>query len=314
MTPRVIFMGTPSISVPFLESILNSGRDVAYVVTQTDKPKGRGHKLTSSPVKVFALSHGIPVLQPKKLSEPSFSETIRAAAPDYIVVVAYGRIIPLEILQIPKKCPVNVHASLLPEYRGASPIQRAIMDGRKYTGVTTMLMSPELDAGDILLQKRIEIERDDTAGSLGIKMAITGADLLIRTIDGLDRGEIVPVPQQHDKASYAPLIRKGDGLIEWQDSAENIYNRVRAFDPWPGAFTFYNGKRWGIWKAEVMEQSFPSSAPGEIVEAGPDGIVVTTGDRAFKITEMQEEGKRRMVVKEYIIGQKVEKGIILKGI
>ena len=307
-------MGTPSISVPFLKSIINSGRNVVSVVTQTDKPKGRGHKLTPSPVKEVALLHGIPVLQPKKLSEPSFSEAIRAAEPDYLVVVAYGRIIPLEILQIPKKCPVNVHASLLPEYRGASPIQHAIMDGMRYTGVTTMLMSPELDAGDILLQERIEIDRDDTAGSLGIKMAKTGADLLLRTLDGLDRGEIVSVPQHHESATYVPIIRKDDGLIKWQDSAENIYNRIRAFDPWPGAFTFYNGKRWGIWRVEILENSFPSSAPGEIIEAGPDGIVVKTGDMALKITEIQAEGKRRMGVKEYIRGHKVEMGMILKGI
>src|SRR3990170_3876130 len=314
MTSRVIFMGTPSISVPFLKSILNSGRNVVCVVTQTDKPKGRGHKLTPSPVKEVALLHGIPVLQPKKLSEPSFSEAIRAAEPDYLVVVAYGRIIPPEILQIPKKCPVNVHASLLPEYRGASPIQHAIMDGKRYTGVTTMLMSPELDAGDILLQERIEIDRSDTAGSLGIKMALTGADLLLRTLDGLDRGEIVSVPQHHESSTYVPIIRKEDGLIEWQDSAEHIYNRIRAFDPWPGAFTFYNGKKWGIWKAEIIGNSFPSSAPGEIIEAGPDGIVVKTGDMALKITEIQAEGKRRMGVKEYIRGHKVEMGMILKGI
>ncbi len=307
-------MGTPSISVPFLESILSSGRDVVCVVTQTDKPKGRGHKLTPSPVKEFALAHEIPVLQPKRLSEPSFSEDLRALAPDYIVVVAYGRIIPPEILQIPKKCPVNVHASLLPEYRGASPIQRAIMDGSRYTGVTTMLMSPELDAGDILLQERIDMERDDTTGTLGIKVAVTGASLLIRTLDGLDRGEIVPSPQEHERASYASIIRKEECQIEWHDSAGNIYNRIRAFDPWPGAFTFYNGKRWGIWKAEIVERSFPSSVPGEIVEAGPDRIVVTTGDMALKITEMQAEGKKRMRVKEYVRGHKVEKGVILKGI
>lgn len=304
-------MGTPSISVPFLKSILNSGRDVVCVVTQTDKPKGRGHKLTPSPVKEFALLHGIPVLQPKKLSDPSFSDAIRAAEPDYLVVVAYGRIIPLEILQMPKKYPVNVHASLLPEYRGASPIQHAIMDGRRYTGVTTMLMSPELDTGDILLQERIEIARDDTAGSLGVKMAMTGSDLLQRTLDGLDRGEIVSVPQDHKSATYVPIIRKEDGLIEWSDSAENIYNRIRAFDPWPGAFTFYSGKKWGIWKAEIVGSSMPSSEPGEIMDAGPDGIVVKTGNAALKITEMQAEGKKRMTAREYLRGNTVSTGIML---
>ncbi len=314
MISKVVFMGTPSLSVPFLDSILKSGRNVAYVVTQTDKLKGRGRILTPSPVKEFAISHGIPVLQPKKLSEPSFSEAIRAIAPDYIVVVAYGRIIPLEILQIPKKCPVNVHASLLPEYRGASPIQCAIMDGRRYTGVTTMLMSPELDAGDILLQERIEIDRSDTAGSLSIKISETGVDLLIRTLDGLDRGEIVPLPQQHDKSTYAPLLRKEDGLIDWQDSTENIYNRIRAFDPWPGAFTFYEGKRWGIRKAEIIKASLRSSVPGEIVSVEPDCIIASTGDGALKITEIQAEGKKRMGVKDYLIGHKVETGITLMGI
>ena len=312
MTSNVIFMGTPSLSVPFLDSILKSGRNAGCVVTQSDKPKGRGQKLTPSPVKEFAVLHGIPVLQPDRLSDPAFADSIKAIEPDYIVVVAYGKIIPLEILQIPKKCPVNVHASLLPEYRGASPIQRAIMDGRKFTGVTTMLMSPELDAGDILLQERIEIDRSDTAGSLGIKISETGVDLLIRTLDELDRGEIVPAPQQHDKATYAPLLRKEDGLIDWQDSTENIYNRIRAFDPWPGAFTFYEGKRWGIWKAEIVEKRFQSSAPGELVEVGPAGIVVSTGDGGLKITEMQAEGKRRMGVREYLRGQKAEKGVIFR--
>ena len=305
-------MGTPSLSVPFLDSLLKSGRNVGCAVTQSDKPKGRGQKLTPSPVKEFAVLHGIPVLQPKRLSDPAFADSIKAVEPDYIVVVAYGKIIPLEILQIPKKCPVNVHVSLLPEYRGASPIQRAIMDGRRFTGVTTMLMSPELDAGDILLQERIEIDRSDTAGSLGIKLSETGVDLLIRTLDELDRGEIVPVPQQHDKATYAPLLRKEDGLIDWQDSTENIYNRIRAFNPWPGAFTFYKGKRWGIWKAEVVEKRFQSSAPGELVEVGPSGIVVSTGDGGLKITEMQAEGKRRMGVGEYLRGQKAEKGVIFR--
>ncbi len=305
-------MGTPSISVPFLESIINSGRMVACVVTQTDKPKGRGHKLTQSPVKEFALKHGIPVLQPGKLSEPSFYDAIKAAEPDYLIVVAYGKIIPSEILKIPKKFPVNVHASLLPEYRGASPMQRAIMDGRRYTGVTTMLMNPELDAGDILLQERIEIERDDTAGSLGIKMARTGSELLIRTLDGLDSGETVPVPQKHEIATYAPIIRKEDGRIEWHNSAETIYNRIRAFNPWPGAYTFYNGKRWGIWKAEILSNVIQSSAPGEILKAGPDGILVKTGDTVIKITEIQAEGKKRMMAGEFIRGQTVSTGIILR--
>jgi len=306
-------MGTPSISVPFLKAVINSGRNVVSVVTQSDKPKGRGHKLTQSPVKEYALLQGIPVLQPKKLSDSSFSDMIRSAEPDYLVVVAYGRIIPVEILQIPKKCPVNVHASLLPEYRGASPIQYAILDGRSYTGVTTMLMTPELDAGDILLQERIDIERDDTSGSLGLKMTVKGAELLLKTLDGLDKGEIVSVPQQHESATYVPVIRKEDGLIKWNDNAENIYNRIRAFDPWPGTFTYYNGTRWMIWRAVILGNCSPLSAPGEIIEAGPDGIVVKTGDAALRITEMQSEGKKRMAAGEYLRGHAVSAGIILNN-
>ncbi len=307
-------MGTPTLSVPFLDAIIKSGREVVYVVTQTDKPKGRGQKLIASPVKDYAQLHDIPVLQPRKLSDPQFSEIIRTATPDYIIVVAYGRIIPAEILKIPRKCPVNVHASLLPEYRGASPIQWAILEGRSYTGVTTMLMSPELDAGDILLQQRIEIDRTDTTGSLSTKISDRGTELLIRTLDGLESGTVVPVSQQHDKATYAPLIKKEAGLINWQDSAENIYNRIRAFDPWPGTFTYYDNKRWGIWKADVSNIGESSQYPGEIIAVKPDGIVVSTGAGVLKIKEIQAEGKKRMTAGDFIRGYTVDKGAILKGI
>ncbi len=307
-------MGTPYLSVPFLDAIIKSNRDVIYVVTQTDKPMGRGQRLVVSPVKDYAVSRGIPVLQPEKLSDAHFSGVIRDALPDYIIVVAYGRIIPPEILQIPRKYPVNVHASLLPEYRGASPIQWAILNGRSHTGVTTMLMSAELDAGDILLQDRIEIERTDTTGSLSRKISDTGTELLIRTLDGLDVGTIVPIPQQHERATYAPLIKKEDGLIDWKDSAENLYNRIRAFDPWPGTYTYYNNKRLVVWKAELTVTGLSSRISGEIVGVESDGISVSTGAGGLKITEIQAEGKKRMRIADFLRGQQVEKGVILTGI
>lgn len=310
-TAPVIFMGTPSFSVPFLDVLLKSGRTVAGVVTQPDKPKGRGRRLMPPPVKEFALREAVPVYQPPKLSDPVFIESIKGINPAYIVVVAYGKLIPPAILRIPEKGCINVHASLLPEYRGASPVQWAILHGRSYTGVTTMMMDEGLDTGDILLQEKIDIERSDTAGSLSAKLSGIGVKLLIRTLDGLDRGEIVPVPQDHEKATYAPLLKKEDGLIGWRDPSEDIFNKIRGLDPWPGAYTFYKGERWGVWKGEVIEGRFPSSVPGEIVEVRADRIVVVTGDGSFGIKEIQAEGKRRMGVGEYLRGHKVERGTVL---
>ena len=310
-TSSVVFMGTPSFSVPFLDAILKSKRMVSGVVTQPDKPTGRGRKIIPSPVKEYALKHNITIFQPSKLSDQSFVESIKEIRPQYIVVVAYGRIIPAEVLGIPAKGCINVHASLLPEYRGASPIQWAIINGRPYTGVTTMMMDKAIDTGDMLLQEKIDIDRSDTAGSLGIKLSDIGVRLLIRTLDGLDRGEIVPQPQDHSKASYAPLIKKEDGLIDWFDSSENIYNKIRGFDPWPGTYTWYKGYKWGIWKADVINKVVISYTPGEIIEIQSEGIIVTTGDSALKITEIQAAGKKRMTVAEYLRGHKVESGIML---
>ena len=309
--PAVVFMGTPSFSVPFLDALLKSGRRVAGVLTQPDKPKGRGQRLTIPPVKEFAIEHNLSVFQPGRLSDPAVIEQIKRIHPEYIVVVAYGKIVPAEILRIPEKGCINVHASLLPEYRGASPIQWAIIEGRTYTGVTTMVMAETLDTGDILLQEEIGINRSDTAGGLSIKLSEIGVRLLVRTLDGLDRGEIVPRPQDHAKATYAPLLKKENGLIGWGTASEDIFNKIRGFDPWPGAYTFYKGGRWGVWRAEVFEKRDSTHSPGEIIGAQPEGIVVATGDGALKVTEIQAEGKRRMPVAEYLRGHKVEKGVIL---
>lgn len=307
----VVFMGTPLFSVPFLDAIIKSKREIALVITQPDKPKGRGQKLMPPPVKEFAMSRNIPVLQPEKLSEASVAETIRGLNPEFIVVVAYGKIIPSQILKIPVKGCINVHASILPEFRGASPIQWAVINGRTLSGVTTMLMDETLDTGDILLQETVEIDRTDTAGSLGVKLSEIGPGLLIKTLGRLEMGAIIPIPQDHEKASYAPLIKKEDGIINWKESSEHIYNKIRGFDPWPGVYTFYKGKRWGIWKAEVKDTTIPTAKPGEVTDINPDGIVVAAGKGAVNITEIQPEGKRRMRVDEYLRGHKLEKGIVL---
>ena len=309
--PAVVFMGTPSFSVPFLDTLLKSGRRVAGVLTQPDKPRGRGQRLTVPPVKEFAIEHNLPVFQPRRLSDPAVIEQIKKIHPEYIVVVAYGKIVPVEILRIPEKGCINVHASLLPEYRGASPIQWAIVEGRTYTGVTTMVMAETLDTGDILLQERLSIEREDTAGGLGIKLSEIGVRLLARTLDGLERGEIVPRPQDHAKATYAPLLKKEDGLIDWGAASGDIVNKIRGFDPWPGAYTFYKGGRWGVWRAEVLERRDLSHSTGEIIRVQPDGIVVATGDGVLKVTEIQAEGKKKMPDAEYLRGHKVEGGIIV---
>lgn len=310
----VVFMGTPSFSVPFLDALLKSGREVALVITQPDKPKGRGQKLMPPPVKEFALSHSIPVSQPDKLYEASVIESIRGINPEFIVVVAYGRIIPVSILKIPEKGCINVHASLLPEFRGASPVQWAIIKGCTVTGVTTMLMDETLDTGDMLLQEKVMIDRTDTAGSLFNKLSDIGPGLLIKTLDGLESGDVLQVPQNHENASYAPLIKKEDGIINWKESSENIYNKIRGFDPWPGVYTFYKGKRWGIWKGEALDV-LPAGSTiyryGEIIDIQSDGIVAAAGTGALRITEIQPEGKRRMRVEDYIRGHKVEKGVIL---
>jgi len=312
VTSPIIFMGTPSFSIPFLDALLKSGRNVAVVVTQPDRPKGRGRGLMPPPVKEFASRVGIPVYQPSRLSDPSFIEALKEISPVYIVVVAYGKLIPPDILKIPERGCINVHASLLPEYRGASPIQWAILHGRPYTGITTMMMDEGLDTGDILLQERIDIDRNDTAGSLSVKLSDLGVRLLIKTLDGLDRGDIVPVPQDHEKATYAPLLKKEDGLIDWGAPSEDIFNKIRGLDPWPGSYTFYKGERWGIWRGEVLETRFPSSVPGEIVEVSAEGIVVVTGDGSLEVKEIQVEGKRRMRMEEFLRGHRVERGTILR--
>ena len=304
----IIFMGTPSLSIPFLEALLKEGIPISCVITQPDRPKGRGLKRVSPPVKEFALQHGLKVLQPPRLRDPELIRMLHDLHPEYIIVVAYGKIIPREILNIPEKGCINIHPSLLPEYRGPSPIQQAILDGKTKTGITVMFLSEEMDEGDIILQEEIEIDRTDTAATLTEKVAKKGPPLLIKALRRLESGDIRPVPQRHEMATYTHLIKKEEGLIRWEDSAEVIHNKVRAYNPWPGAFTYYKGKRWILWKVDVIKDTYPHTAPGEIVHVSDKGITVATGEGAIRIIELQEEGKKKLPVDVYLRGHEVQIG------
>jgi methionyl-tRNA formyltransferase len=311
MTTRIVFMGTPAFSLPCLEALLKSERQVIAVVTQPDRPKGRGQVLTPPPVKQAAEHYGIPVHQPDKLKDPAFLDLLTSWQPDYIIVVAYGKILPPDVLKIPRKGCINVHASLLPKYRGASPVQWAIMNGEKVTGLTTMLMDAGMDTGAILLQTQVRIDPEDTAGVLSDRLAWVGSGLLIKTLDEMEQGRITPVPQAHQEATTIPLLRKEDGLIRWEKDAEGVYNRIRAMDPRPGAYTYYRGEKWGIWKGEIVEKSYPGRRPGEIVDVKGDFFVVATGHGGFRVREIQPAGKRRMSVPDFLRGNQIIKGTIL---
>ena len=306
---KIVFMGTPEFAVPSLNALLISKKDVAAVVTQPDKPSGRGKKLTPPPVKVRALKAGLTVLQPERIKDETFANTLREINPDVIVVAAYGKILPKNIIRLPRYGCINVHASLLPRYRGAAPINWAIINGEKETGITIMQMDEGLDTGSILLQKGIEITKEDTAGALSNKLSKIGAELLIEGLNAIEKGEIKPIPQDNSMASYAPMLKKEDGQIDWTKGAEDIYNMVRGMDPWPGAFTYYKGELWKVWK--VRHGDAGKGHPGEILAADKDRIDVASGNSVISIIEIQPANKKRMAVSDFLRGNKIEKGIIL---
>ena len=305
---KIVFMGTPDFAVPSLRMLIDEGYDVVAVVTRKDTAKGRGMKVQYSPVKQFALSKGIPVFQPDSAKSNEFVEKIREIKPDLMVTAAYGRILPKEILDIPTLGCINVHASLLPEYRGAAPIHKAIIDGKSKTGITTMMTDVGMDTGDILIKNEVEIPRDMITGELHDLLAELGVETLKETVFLLMQGKLVRVPQDDNLASYAPQITRETGCIDWNDSAENIYNRIRGTNPWPGSYTTYCGGRMKIWKAELGEQV--EGACGEIIEVG-DQIVVATRDGSIRILEVQFDNGKRMSVKNYLMGHSVETGKIL---
>jgi methionyl-tRNA formyltransferase len=309
---RLVFMGTPEFALPCLNALHQSGHTVLAVVCQPDRPKGRGGRLTPPPVKGMAERFGLPILQPTKMKDPAFLDGLRALEPEVIVVVAFGRILPPAILDLPPRGCINLHASLLPKYRGAAPIQWAIINGEQETGVTTMRLDPGMDTGDLLLQERMPILPEDTAGSLSARLAERGADLMIRTLKGLESGEILPAPQDHAQATLAPILEKEAGKIDWTQSAVDILNRVRGLSPWPGAYTFYQDERWSIWKAKLGDPT-AGGPPGTIQKTGREGISVATGQGLLEILELQPANRRRMTAGEFLAGHPVKPGVVLGG-
>lgn len=290
---KIVYFGSPDFAVKPLRALVENGFEVCAVITREDKPKGRGYELFPTPVKQEALKHNIPVIHPVKLKDDSFLNQLRDYNADYFVVVAYGRILPSELLNIPLKGCINVHASLLPSYRGAAPIQWAVIDGLKETGVTTMMMDTGLDTGDILKQYRIPLENDETGGSLFDKLADLGAYAIVDTLRELSNGAIVPQKQGDTDTEYARMLTKADGKIDFSDSADQIERLVRGLNPWPSAYTEFNGKTLKIWKAEVSDIYDPDNP-----------LCFKTGDKYLYAKEVQLEGKKRMDSQTFLNGYK----------
>lgn len=308
---RVIFMGTPDFAVPSLEALLTK-HEVVLVVTQPDKPKGRGKKMVPTPVKACALEHGIPVLQPEKVKEPEFVEQLRSYEPDLIAVTAFGQILSEPILEMPKYGCINVHGSLLPKYRGAAPMQWSIIDGEKVTGITTMYMVKGLDSGDMLLKAEVEITDEDTFATIHDKMAVTGANLLLDTLDQLEAGTLERIPQDHDAATYAPMITKETGHIDWSKNRQDIINLIRGLNPVPAAYTIYEEEVLKIFGAVISDVQADGAANGEIVAVVKKGFVVKCGDGCLLITEVQARGGKRMMTDAYLRGHAMKEGILLQ--
>ncbi len=312
----LVFCGTPRFAVPTLEKLVEAGHSVPLVVTQPDRPRGRGMELAISPVKESALRLGLPITQPDKIkTNEEFRSQLAAIHPDAIIVVGYGRIIPQWMIDLPRFGNLNLHASLLPKYRGAAPIQWAIANGEQVTGVTTMRIDAGLDTGDILLQREMPIAPDDTSITLGSKLTTTGADLMLETLRSIEQGAVHPIPQDNSRATIAPIILKEDGQIDFSMSATRIYNRLRAFQPWPGAYTTYRRKNLAI-VAATVHLDHPSFTMDESMGIS-DGTIIVEGDRLFvycigdawlEILELHPEGKRRMSVGDFINGYRPRSG------
>lgn len=307
---KVLFMGTPDFAVNTLKAIIEAGHEVIGVVTQPDKVKGRGAKISYPPVKEAALEYDLTVYQPVKVREPEFLQLIANLKPEVIVVAAFGQILPEELLDIPPYGCINVHASLLPKYRGAAPIQAAILEGEEETGITIMHMDVKLDTGDMILQEKIPIAKDETGGSLHDKLAVLGAELLVKALEKLEDGSAERIPQDDSKASYVKMMDKELGNIDFTMPALKIERMIRGLNPWPSAYTRINGKTLKLWKAEVMETS-SDAKPGEVIEVTKDKIVVMTGKDALIIHELQLEGKKRLSCDAFLRGYPIEKGTIL---
>ncbi|MBQ5911049.1 MAG: methionyl-tRNA formyltransferase [Clostridia bacterium] len=308
---NIIFMGTPEFAVPTLKTLIGSPHKVVGVFTQPDKAVGRKQILTPPPVKVCAIGAGIPVFQPNSLKTPDAEELIKSLKPDILVVVAYGKILPLNILNIPKFGCVNGHASILPRHRGASPIQWALVCGDKTTGVTTQLMGEGIDTGDILLKEETAIFEDENAGQLHDRLSLITASLMLKTLEGLEKGTIVPEKQDDSLANYAPIINKEMGFLKFDKTAEEICNLVRGFNPWPNAYFLLDGKRIKVFSAKVAGKT--SSTPSTVISSDGELVIACGGGTAISLLEIQAEGSKRMSAKDYLIGHSISCGKLLYG-
>ena len=306
---RVVFMGTPEFAVPSLRALAGAGHELVLVVTQPDRPRGRGRKKAPSPVKVAASQLGLPLSQPPTVKEPGFVELLQSLSPDVIVVVAFGQILPPSILAIPPGGCINVHASLLPKYRGAAPIHWAVINGEEITGVTTVYMDEGLDTGDIILQEELRIGEGDNVGAVHDRLAALGADLLIETLRLISEGR-APRRAQTGEPSYAPLLKAEDELIDWRKTAKEIYNHVRGMDPWPGARTFWRGKVLKIWRVSCLAGE-NASVPGTVLFAGEEGVGIACGKGAVVLEEMQLEGGKRLAAADFLRGHRITTGELL---
>ena len=309
---RIVFMGTPDFSVPTLEALVASEHEVVGVVTQPDKPKGRGKELHMSPVKECALQHNIPVYQPVRARDEAFVDEMRALNPDVMVVIAFGQILPKSLLELPKYGCVNIHASLLPKYRGAAPIQWAVINGDEETGITTMMMDVEMDTGDMLEKTVVKLDPEETGGSLFDRLSLLGGDLILSTLSKLEKGEITPVPQDHEKATYVKKISKSMGDIDWTMDAVSIERLVRGLNPWPSAFTRWNGKMLKIWEAKVLPDPDVKLPCGSVISASDEGLKIQTGAGVLCVTSLQLEGKKRMDTAAFLRGYQVAAGSMME--
>lgn len=307
---KIVFMGTPDFSVGALEALIQAGHTITAVVTQPDKPKGRGKEMQFPPVKECAVKHNIPVFQPVKIKSEEEIAVLRQYEADVFVVAAFGQILSKEILTMPKYGCINIHASLLPEYRGAAPINRVILDGKEKTGVTIMQMDEGIDTGDMLLKREVSIEPKETADSLFEKLSALGAELIVEALDKLERGEIKAQKQDESKASYARMMRKEIGLIDFSLPAEEIERKIRGLNSWPSAYTYYNGKMLKIWDADILQEKC-AEGTGVVVRVSKDTIYVNTGEGILALNEIQLEGKKRMQVKDFLLGYQIKPGEIL---
>ena len=318
---RIVFMGTPDFSVPALKALVEAGHQVIAVVTQPDKPKGRGKEVQMTPVKIQAMEYGIPVYQPAKVREASFVEVLKGLEADVYVVIAFGQILPKAVLELPKYGCINIHASLLPKYRGAAPIQWCVIDGERETGITTMMMDVGLDTGDMLEKAVIPIEEKETGGSLHDKLSMAGGDLILSTLKKLEEGTLVRTPPTDEGTCYAKMLTKSLGDIDWNQGAVSIERLIRGLNPWPSAYTMWNGKTIKIWAADVIagreaadflsESGVPAetgTAPGTVVCSDKRGLVVSTGGGLLSIRELQMEGKKRMDTPAFLRGYPIPAG------